>query len=881
MSAARANRARARSGGIRAVVGGLWWAALSGVLTFVAFPFRAVPDSGFWPLAWVCLVPLLWALRDAGPRRAFFYGWLAGVVTNMGGFWWIVEVLRDFGHLPPAVAWPLTVLNATYQGLQLGLFALVLAWLQPRGGGLPGVGTIAGAFTALEYVFPMIFPWYLGNSQNPFPPVTQIADVLGNAGVTFTLVLANAVILRVLEAVVARERLRRVQSVLGLLVVAGVLLYGLIRIPQVDAAVEEAPEMTVGMVEADIGIWEKEARGLEPREQALTLHANLLKHQRMSMDLTERGADLVVWPESSYFPLSDVFGKRLDAFAAGVGPRGSLALWRDLREEGFQWTVGPSLGEGAGMLRAVVAPREDAVVAVGDGGRVVLWDGHQTEQIPIPAVPGGAQPDLHAVAATPAPGYRPHADGAPLVVWAAGEHGALYRGDTSRLRAVAHDGEGTLRALALSGPRRGVAVGDEGTLLVLGEGSARRVDLPTDADLHGAWAATRDLDFVAVGQGGTVVRTAADGWTEDPTPTGATLRDVAGRDREAVWIVGDEGTVLRSDGPGRWAREAFPERVDLVSVAVAPRGEILASDARGGLWVRGGDGGWSRQEAPGIGPLSDLAGLPWTRMRPIPRDARYLYQSPLPPPEPSEFLAAPQPEMTLPEADRGAVQRGFTAPVVFGAITWERRTPGDPDSRRLLYNTAVLLDETGRVVGMYDKVYLLVFGEYIPFGDTFPVFYEWIPESSRFEAGHEVKVFDWDGKRVGVMVCYEDILPEFANRLAARDPQLLLNLTNDAWFGRTSEPYLHLALSRMRSVESRRTLLRSTNTGVSAVIDPVGRLVEQTDLDEPDTVLATVPLMTMDTLYGRVGDLFAQVLLAWVTALVVIRRLWGRRRSRA
>jgi apolipoprotein N-acyltransferase len=190
-----------------------------------------------------------------------------------------------------------------------------------------------------------------------------------------------------------------------------------------------------------------------------------------------------------------------------------------------------------------------------------------------------------------------------------------------------------------------------------------------------------------------------------------------------------------------------------------------------------------------------------------------------------------------------------------------------------------MIDRRGRVIGTYDKVYLLAFGEYMPLGETFPGLYDAFPQAGRFSAGNEVKVFEWRGHRLGIMICYEDIMVDFTGKLADLDPNIIINVTNDAWFGRTSEPWLHLALSVFRAVENRLTLVRATNTGVSAFIDPTGRLTGATRLEDPELLVSEVPLMDGGTIYGAVGNLFATLLLLVVVAYAA--RDWYRRRRRA
>jgi apolipoprotein N-acyltransferase len=260
------------------------------------------------------------------------------------------------------------------------------------------------------------------------------------------------------------------------------------------------------------------------------------------------------------------------------------------------------------------------------------------------------------------------------------------------------------------------------------------------------------------------------------------------------------------------------------------------------------------------------------RFRPIPRDVVEILQSTSSPPE----HAAEDRSSNTPLADRFAPQRGFATPLLFGALTY-RPNPLNTSVRHPgvdLLNSAILLDARGKVLGIYDKVYLLVFGEHIPLGETFPVFYEWLPEAGDLTAGQQVQVIPFGPYRIGVMVCYEDILPAFIRKVAAGDPNVLINVTNDAWFGKTPEPYLHLALAVFRTVEARLALVRSTNTGVSCFVDPVGRITAQTGLEDAESLLADVPMMPGGTLYQLIGDWPA-----WA-CLAALPLLWWRARRR-
>ncbi len=202
------------------------------------------------------------------------------------------------------------------------------------------------------------------------------------------------------------------------------------------------------------------------------------------------------------------------------------------------------------------------------------------------------------------------------------------------------------------------------------------------------------------------------------------------------------------------------------------------------------------------------------------------------------------------------VGRRIGAPAIFGAVVYQRV----PDEREVvLHNTAISSDERGAVTGRYDKQYLLMFGEYLPFGDSLPVLYKWSPNSGHFSPGTSLEPLELDvggqAHRVTTLICYEDILPEFTNDAVRHgDPELLVNMTNDAWFGDTSEPWEHLALAQLRAVEHRRFLVRGTNSGVSAVVDPVGRVVAHTATFRTDALAVPIRWMRSRTVYERTGD---------------------------
>jgi apolipoprotein N-acyltransferase len=539
--------------------------------------FLSFADWDIWPFGFVFFVPLMYlADRAANTRKAFLWAWAAGWMANYGGFYWITGLLEDFGHMPLWIALPICLLLNAYQGLSFGVFGALFHFLRKKGAAAVWLAPLC--WLALELWMPLIFPYYMGNSQWTFPAMIQILELVGPLGIAAVLFTMNGALYDLLDTyVLAPERARwgkvfaavpRRRVLIGLGVatalVAANIVYGYVRMGQVDAQAAAAQKLKIGAVEADIGIWEK--------ERPDKLENNLHIHQRLSRKLAAEGAELIVWPESSF------------------------------------------------QAPFVFASRE------------------KTD-------------DLEKLAQT-----------------------------TDQYRRY----------------------------------------IPKDAT---------------------------------------------------------------------WLRPSQAEPVD-----------SAADDIRANT--------------------------------------------------------------SLP--DRHGVQRGFAVPTLFGGITFrtlsEQELRDDPPHKKMrrvidkkivsvprpyrVSNTATLLDGQGRVLGMYDKTYLLAFGEYIPAADLWPWVYDLIPEASEFTPGDSIEVFELDGHRLGVMICYEDIIPRFGVAVAEQDPHVLINVTNDAWFGKTAEPYLHLALATFRSVETRKWLLRSTNTGVTAFVDANGRVVKSTSIYEPETLLAEVPMLT-------------------------------------
>ncbi len=180
-------------------------------------------------------------------------------------------------------------------------------------------------------------------------------------------------------------------------------------------------------------------------------------------------------------------------------------------------------------------------------------------------------------------------------------------------------------------------------------------------------------------------------------------------------------------------------------------------------------------------------------------------------------------------------------------------------------NAAVLFSDR-HVRGIYEKIHPLAFGEYIPLGGVFPALHRWIPNAGNLTAGTNEDALALGEHRISPLICYEDLLASDANHaIRHANPDLLVNLTNDSWFGDSPVARVHFALAKFRAVEHRRYLVRATNSGFSAFVDPVGRATGLTAMSTEATEVETVRWMRSQTLYEQTGDVPW-----WCAALVVV-----------
>jgi apolipoprotein N-acyltransferase len=184
------------------------------------------------------------------------------------------------------------------------------------------------------------------------------------------------------------------------------------------------------------------------------------------------------------------------------------------------------------------------------------------------------------------------------------------------------------------------------------------------------------------------------------------------------------------------------------------------------------------------------------------------------------------------------------------------------------YNSALVVSNDGARVGRYDKIHLVPFGEYVPFSRLLFFARKLTGKVSKFTPGDERKVFrlatqNGESHRYGVFICYEAVFADEVRQFARLGAEVLVNISDDGWYGDTSAPWQHLNMARMRAIENRRWILRDTNNGVTAVIDPYGRVRQSIPRHQTDALPAGYGFRDDITFYTAYGDVFA-----WLCAIL-------------
>lgn len=174
-----------------------------------------------------------------------------------------------------------------------------------------------------------------------------------------------------------------------------------------------------------------------------------------------------------------------------------------------------------------------------------------------------------------------------------------------------------------------------------------------------------------------------------------------------------------------------------------------------------------------------------------------------------------------------------------------------------VFNSAALIDPNGEWITRYDKVHLVPFGEYLPFPRLFAFAGGLTKEVGEFQRGQSRAPLDAGGTKLGLFICYESVFPDEVRQFAAQGAQVFVNISNDGWYGDSGAYAQHLNQTRMRAIENNRWLLSATNTGVTASIDPWGRIADQVPRKERKALVASYALTSVTTFYTRHGDWFA------------------------
>jgi apolipoprotein N-acyltransferase len=224
------------------------------------------------------------------------------------------------------------------------------------------------------------------------------------------------------------------------------------------------------------------------------------------------------------------------------------------------------------------------------------------------------------------------------------------------------------------------------------------------------------------------------------------------------------------------------------------------------------------------------------------------------------------------EADRlRELAREARVPILIGTDEIEAGVPPK------YFNSAFLVREDGSTGGVYRKMHLVPFGEYVPFKRILFFAAPLVEAVSDFSEGDQPVLLPVGDHRISTSICYEIVYPHLVRQFVTGGSELLTTITNDAWFGRTSAPYQHFAQASMRAIEAGRYLVRSANTGISGIVDPYGRVLSRTAIYQPAVVVGDARFLRTTTVYTRIGDVFAYASLAATLGLVVLGRRRGRR----
>jgi len=210
------------------------------------------------------------------------------------------------------------------------------------------------------------------------------------------------------------------------------------------------------------------------------------------------------------------------------------------------------------------------------------------------------------------------------------------------------------------------------------------------------------------------------------------------------------------------------------------------------------------------------------------------------------------PELFEEDAATGAAVRDLAkelrVPILFGSDQLQRGT-----SPRY-YNAAFLVGDDGATRAVYRKMHLVPFGEFFPLQKWLSMFAPLVERQAPFAEGTSIVMLPLGTHHATTAICYEVVFPELARQAVLDGSELLTTITNDGWYGRSSAPYQHFAMASMRAIEQGRYLARAANTGISGIVDPYGRVVQQSGIFEEAGLVGEVRFLQTRTLYASLGD---------------------------
>jgi len=209
-------------------------------------------------------------------------------------------------------------------------------------------------------------------------------------------------------------------------------------------------------------------------------------------------------------------------------------------------------------------------------------------------------------------------------------------------------------------------------------------------------------------------------------------------------------------------------------------------------------------------------------------------------------------------------QKRLGVPILLGTISSSNNSSSNSNQT---YSNSALLLQDGNLTGMYNKVKLVPFGEYVPGGLKLGK----IVDNFDFLSGDRTKVFDLNGVKFSVLICYEIIFPEISRNFVANGARVLFTISNDAWFGNTSAPYQHFSMAVFRAIENRVPLVRAANTGVSGFIDESGRVIKMGDIFSQEIYTGEVVSGKGNTFYNRYGDVFVYACIIYMILITLLK----------